>query len=65
VLIAVALVVVLQAVFTYLPAMQGLFGTVALAPWQLAQCAAAGVILLLLLEVDKHAARMWKRRAGR
>ncbi|WP_322891721.1 MULTISPECIES: HAD-IC family P-type ATPase [unclassified Yoonia] len=60
VLLAVALVVVLQAVFTYLPVMQSLFGTVALGPVQLAQCAAAGVILLVLLEADKQAAEGWK-----
>ncbi|MCM2563610.1 HAD-IC family P-type ATPase [Lutimaribacter sp. EGI FJ00015] len=61
VLVAVALVAALQAIFTYLPVMQSLFGTVALAPWQLAQCAAAGVLLMVLLEFDKHAARGWKR----
>lgn len=60
VLLAVALVVVLQAIFTYLPIMQSLFGTVALSPMQLAQSAAAGVILLVLLEADKQAARGWK-----
>lgn len=61
VLVAVALVVLLQAVFTYVPVMQTLFDTVALAPWQLAQCAAAGVVLLVVLEFDKHAAQSWKR----
>lgn len=65
VLFAVALVVVLQAIFTYLPIMQSLFGTVALDTWQLAQCTAAGVILLFLLEADKKAARGWKARAER
>jgi calcium-translocating P-type ATPase len=62
VLIAVALVVVLQAGFTYLPVMQALFDTVALSPGQVAQCAFAGVVLLLVLEFDKHAAALWKRR---
>ena len=61
VLIAVALVVVLQAVFTYVPVMQTLFDTVALSPWQLAQCALAGVILLMVLELDKYAAQTWKK----
>jgi len=60
VLVAVSLVVVLQAIFTYLPIMQSLFGTVALDPWQLAQCTAAGVLLLVLLEADKQAAKGWK-----
>ncbi|MFN2306162.1 MAG: HAD-IC family P-type ATPase, partial [Paracoccaceae bacterium] len=60
VLIAVALVVLLQAVLTYLPFMQALFDTVALGPWQVLQCAAAGVFLLAFLEFDKQAARAWK-----
>ena len=63
VLIAVALVIVLQAGFTYLPIMQMLFDTVALSPSQVAQCAAAGVILLVVLEADKHAASFWKKLA--
>lgn len=60
VLIAVALVMLLQAVLTYLPFMQALFDTVALGPWQVLQCAAAGVFLLGFLEFDKQAARAWK-----
>ncbi len=56
---AVALVVALQAVFTYLPLMQGLFDTVALSPWHVAQCALAGVALLLLLEGERALARRW------
>ncbi|WP_296476471.1 HAD-IC family P-type ATPase [Roseinatronobacter sp.] len=64
VLIAVALVIVLQAGFTYLPFMQALFDTVSLSLWQLAQCVAAGVILLVVLEIDKHAASFWKRLAA-
>lgn len=63
VLIALVIVVVLQAVFTYLPVMHTLFDTVALSPWQVVQCAVAGVILLVILEFDKHAAKTWKRRA--
>lgn len=61
VLIAVALVVVLQAGFTYLPFMQALFDTTALTLWQVGQCALAGVLLLVALELDKFAARGWKR----
>ncbi|MEI4264095.1 cation-translocating P-type ATPase [Roseovarius sp. D0-M9] len=60
VLIAVALVVLLQAILTYVPVMQRLFATVALSPLQIAQCAVAGVLLLVFLEFDKHAARRWK-----
>ncbi|MCC5958605.1 MAG: HAD-IC family P-type ATPase [Rhodobacteraceae bacterium] len=61
VLIAVALVVVLQAGFTYLPFMQALFDTVALSAWQVAQCTLAGAALLLVLELDKFAAQTWKK----
>ncbi|MDD7971172.1 cation-translocating P-type ATPase [Roseinatronobacter alkalisoli] len=61
VLVAVALVVILQAGFTYLPVMQALFDTVALTPWQLVQCALAGVALLVVLELDKYAAQTWKK----
>ena len=64
VLIAVVIVLVLQSGFTYLPVMQTLFDTVALSLWQIAQCALAGVALLLVLEFDKHAARGWKRLAA-
>ncbi len=60
VLIAIAVVLVLQAVFTYAPPMQMLFETVALSPWQLAQCALAGLILLVVLDIDKRAAMIWK-----
>ncbi|MFC7703300.1 cation-translocating P-type ATPase [Plastorhodobacter daqingensis] len=60
VLMAVGLVVMLQAIFTYLPPMQRLFGTVALSPLQLLECAGAGVLLLLVLELDKRAAAHWK-----
>ncbi len=61
--IAVGIVVLLQAAFTYLPPMQILFDTVALSPLQLAQCAVAGVLVLLVLEIDKLVART--RRANR
>ncbi len=62
--IAVGVVVVLQAAFTYLPPMQALFATTALSPLQLAQCAAAGVLVLVVLELDKLAARARKARNG-
>ncbi|MBK5926393.1 cation-translocating P-type ATPase [Rhodobaculum claviforme] len=62
--IAVGVVVVLQAAFTYLPPMQALFATTPLSPLQLAQCAAAGVLVLALLELDKLAARARKARNG-
>jgi magnesium-transporting ATPase (P-type) len=60
VLIAIGLVVVLQLLFTYAPPMQTLFETRALSLWQLAQCTLAGVLLLILLDIDKRAAMTWK-----
>jgi hypothetical protein len=53
-------VAVLQALFTYAPPMQALFETTSLSLWQLAQCTAAGVVLLVVLDIDKRAARTWK-----
>ncbi len=53
VLLAVGAVLVLQAAFTWLPPMQALFDTRALGLPELAQCAAAGVLVLLVLELDK------------
>ncbi|MGY6634098.1 MAG: HAD-IC family P-type ATPase [Alkalilacustris sp.] len=61
--VAVAVVVVLQAAFTYLPPMQALFDTTALSVAQLASCVLAGVLVLVVLEVDKLAARARKARA--
>jgi magnesium-transporting ATPase (P-type) len=60
VLVAVAIVVLLQAAFTWAPPMQALFDTRALSPQQLAQCIGAGLLVLLLLEGDKAIER--KRR---
>lgn len=60
VLIAVGLVVLLQAAFTWLPPMQALFDTRALDMWELAQCIAAGGLVLLVLECDKWAERARK-----
>jgi hypothetical protein len=53
VLIAVGIVVVLQAVFTYAPFMHLLFETRALSLVQLAQCALPGIVLLVILEIEK------------
>jgi len=60
VLVAVAVVLVLQAIFTYAPPMQALFDTAALSALQLAQCTAAGVVLLVVLDLDRRAANLWK-----
>ncbi|MDP2416981.1 MAG: HAD-IC family P-type ATPase [Hydrogenophaga sp.] len=53
VLMAVAGVVVLQALFTYAPFMQTLFATRALSLTQLLMCAGAGVVVLVVLELEK------------
>ncbi len=53
VLISVAIVVVLQAMFTYLPFMQALFDTTPLDPAIWAHIAGAGVVLFLLVEIEK------------
>jgi len=53
VLLAVAGVVLLQSLFTYAPFMQTLFSTRALGLEQLLMCTAAGVVVLLVLELEK------------
>ncbi len=63
VLVAVAAVLGLQALFTYAPFMQTLFGTRALGPWELALAAAAGVAVLLVLELEKALLRRLGRAA--
>ena len=54
VLIAVAIVLVLQAVVTYAPFMNGLFETRPLSLIQLAQCTLPGIALLVILEIEKR-----------
>lgn len=53
VLISVAIVVVLQAMFTYAPYMQALFNTTPLDPEMWGHIAGASVVLFLLVEVEK------------
>jgi magnesium-transporting ATPase (P-type) len=53
VLMAIAFVVTAQLVFTYAPLMQKWFGTAPLSLWQLAEAAIAGVVVLLVLEIEK------------
>jgi magnesium-transporting ATPase (P-type) len=60
VLAAVAGVIVLQALFTYAPFMQMLFATEPLAMVTLLQISAVGVLLLLVLEIEKGALRRWR-----
>ena len=60
VLLAVAGVLLLQAGFTYLPFMHTLFGTQPLPPLQLLLCAALGVLVLVVLELEKALLRRWR-----
>lgn len=61
VLVALSVVLALQALLTYAPPLQLLFGTAPLSVLELAACAAAGMLLLAVLEIDKRAAAFWKR----
>jgi len=58
VLISVAIVVVLQALFTYAPFMQALFNTTPLDPEMWGHIAGASVVLFLLVEVEKAIFRL-------
>lgn len=60
VLIGVGTIVALQFAFTYLPVMQQLFQTRALALKDGIVIIAIGVALLLVLELDKRLARQWR-----
>lgn len=60
VLIAVAIVIVLQAIFTYAPFMNVLFETRPLSLIQLLQCTIPGVALLVILEVEKRIVSRYK-----
>ncbi len=62
VLIAVAAVLALQLALTYAPPLQALFQTAPLSLPQLALCAGAGVVLLLVLEFDRRMAAFWRAR---
>jgi len=57
VLLAVTGVVVLQALFTYAPFMQTLFNTRALSLQQLLACVGIGVMVLIVLELEKAVLR--------
>ena len=59
VLLAVAGVVILQLAFTYLPLAHRTFGSAPLAPEQLLFAFAAGVAVLLILELET-ALRAWR-----
>jgi magnesium-transporting ATPase (P-type) len=61
VLIAVAVVALLQVAFTYLPVMHLIFDTRPLAPLFLVQALATGILVLLILEAEKALARRLRR----
>jgi magnesium-transporting ATPase (P-type) len=58
ILLAIALLLVIQMLFTYVPFMQGLFGTAAidLAAWS--RITAFGILMLGLVELEKYVIRM-------
>ncbi|TSE36253.1 cation-translocating P-type ATPase [Tepidimonas charontis] len=60
VLLAVAGACALQALFTYTPFMHEWFGSAALSLPQLALCAAMGVAVLAVLELEKAVLRRWR-----
>lgn len=53
VLLAVALVLVLQLMFIYSPPMQHWFGSVALSPWHGLLTVLVGLLVFLILELEK------------
>jgi hypothetical protein len=62
---AIAFVVVAQLVFTYAPFMQTWFGTAPLSLWQLTEAAIAGVVVLLILEIEKALLRRFHLQESR
>ena len=60
VLLAVGLVLVLQLLFTYAPWLQALFDTQNMSVWHGLMCIAAGVVLFIVLELEKWAQRRWR-----
>ena len=63
VLLAIVLLAVCQALFTYLPALQQLFGTVALGGDEWLRILAFGVLLLFVVEIEKAVLRRFFSRA--
>jgi len=57
VLLAVGLLVILQLLFTYLPVMQQLFGTAALDAAAWGRIIAVGLLLFLIIELEKYLLR--------
>lgn len=65
VLLAILVLLVLQGLFNYLPAAQGLFGTAAppMNDWWLVL--AFGALLMTIIELEKRVVRTWARRGPR
>ncbi|MBX3502208.1 MAG: cation-transporting P-type ATPase [Alphaproteobacteria bacterium] len=59
VLVGVAIVIVAQLAFTYLPPMQAIFATRAVALGDAAVIVATGVALLAIVEIEKRIAALW------
>ncbi|NMT62489.1 cation-translocating P-type ATPase [Marinobacter orientalis] len=62
VLLAVGAVILLQLLFTYLPLFHQTFGTAPLTPGALAFAASAGVVVLVVLELETWLRRRWRRK---
>ena len=63
--IAITTVLVLQGVFTYLPAMEAFFDTRPLSLLQVTQIVSVGLAVLLILELERLVRRRWFERADR
>lgn len=64
VLLAVALVLVLQLMFIYSPPMQHWFGSVALSPWHGLLTVLVGLLVFLILELEKWLITRWHITTG-
>jgi magnesium-transporting ATPase (P-type) len=65
VLISMALCLLLQLAFTYLPFMQSLFGTAAIDLLDWAVLAGIGAMVFVVIELEKAAVRRWKGNQSR
>jgi magnesium-transporting ATPase (P-type) len=65
VLLAVGVVVILQSLFTWAPVMHGLFDTRPLAVTEIAATIAVGLLVLVLLELEKGARNLLAKRTSR
>ena len=60
VLLAISILVVIQLLFTYHPLMQQLFGTAAIDPTAWTKVVSFGVLLFLIVEVEKYLISRYK-----